>query len=671
MANAHSPTKKIQRLRSQIQHHNRLYYLDATPDISDREYDGLLKELEDLEAQHPEHITPDSPTQRVGGETIDGFQSVKHSVPMMSLTNTYSREELVEFDDRVNKLLEGRPYTYLLEPKIDGVAISLRYEEGVLALGTTRGDGATGDDITANLKTIRSIPLRLNAAPPPAVVEVRGEVYMAKEGFAGLNEARQEAGLDTFANPRNSTAGSLKLLNPQEVARRPLDAIFYASGELIGFECDTHEAWLQQLKAWGLRSPARTWKGQSIGEILDALDELEQAGHDFEFEMDGGVVKINERPYYDELGATSKSPRWAAAFKFEPEQAATLLMDISVQVGRTGVLTPVAELKPVFVSGTTVSRATLHNQDEIDRLDIRIGDQVLIAKAGEIIPAVVGVTKEARTGKETYFQLPNHCPACGSPTVRREGEVALRCENGLCPAQVTSAIRHFAARGAMDIEGLGESLVSQLVDNSLVKTPADLYGLQLEDVAALERMGEKSARNFLDGVEASKNRDFWRIIFALGIRHVGTQSAQVLEKHYGSIDDLLNASAEDLEDVPDIGPIVAESIHKSLRNAQNRAIIERLRDAGVKMTRTSIQPAAISGGGAAGKTFVLTGTLPTLKRGEAAERIHQAGGTVSSSVSSKTDYVVAGEKAGSKREKAEKLGVKIVNEKQLRELLNS
>jgi len=661
--------KRIQQLCDEIRRHNRLYYADAKSEISDRDFDALLRELQDLEEAFPDLILPESPTQRVGGDPLDGFQSVAHSLPMLSLSNTYNKEELVEFDGRVKKLLGDRPYTYLLEPKIDGVAVTVRYERGLLTLGATRGNGTTGDDITANLKTIRSIPLRLDTQTPPAVAEFRGEVFMSKEGFARLNESRQEAGLDTFANPRNSTSGSLKQLDPREVARRPLDAIFYASGELVGVDCETHESWLALIASWGLRAPVRTWKGKNIESILESLDELEQISHEFEFEMDGGVIKINERPYYDELGATSKSPRWAAAYKFEPEQAETTLLDISIQVGRTGVLTPVAELDPVFVSGTTVGRATLHNQDEIDRKDIRIGDRVIIEKAGEIIPAVVSVIKDARSGSEKAFRLPDDCPVCGARAVRREGEVALRCENSLCPAQVTSAILHFASRGAMDIEGLGESLVAQLVEKELVKTPADLFTLKLDDVASLERMAEKSARNLLDGVNDSKSRDFWRVIFALGIRHVGARSAQILEQHYESIDHLIEAPTDDLEAVPDIGPIVAKSIYESLHNQQNRVIIESLRDAGVNMKRTASPPSASSGGAVAGRTFVLTGTLPTLTRDEAAEMIRRAGGTASSSVSKKTDYLVAGEKAGSKLEKANKLGVTVLDEAALLILL--
>ncbi len=671
MAAKKTPQARAKALREQLDRHNRLYYIEAATEISDQEFDSLLKELEDLEATHPELVTPDSPTQRVGGEPQDGFVSVRHAVPMMSLGNTYNKEELVEFDGRVKKLLGEQEFSYVLEPKIDGVAVSLRYEAGLLVLGATRGDGSAGDDITANLRTIRSIPLRLSGKATPAVVEVRGEVFMSRNGFAALNESRQEAGLEPFANPRNATAGSLKQLDPRIVAERPLDAILYATGELEGIAFTTHAKMLKQLREWGLRAPAVTWESGSIEEILTALDELEQKSHDFDFEIDGGVVKVNERTFYEELGATSKSPRWAAAYKYEPEQAETRLKEITVQVGRTGVLTPVAELEPVFVSGTTVSRATLHNQDEIDRKDIRIGDYVIIEKAGEIIPAVVRVVTEKRKGREKRFTLPDSCPVCGGEVIRLEGEVALRCDNNFCPAQLKSAIRHFAARGAVDIEGLGESLVEQLVDTGLVKTPPDIYLLTVEQVVPLERMAEKSAQNLIEGIEASKDRDFWRILFALGIRHVGARSAQVLEEHYEDIDALFAAEVEDLEDVPDIGPIVAESIVRFLAAESNRSVIAALRDAGVNVKRKSAPKSTTGDGALAGRTFVITGTLPTLKRDEAGELIRKAGGKVSASISKHTDYLLAGEKAGSKLEKAIKLGVEIIDETAFQAMISS
>ena len=474
---------RLAELRGQLSEHNRRYYMEAQPSISDREYDALLKELEELETAHPELITPDSPTQRVGGTPLEGFQSVEHRVPMMSLSNTYNKDELFDFDKRLAKLLDDRPYTYVLEPKIDGVAVSLRYEKGILVLGCTRGDGQKGDDITSNIKTIRSIPLRLVGDGVPDVLEVRGEVYMTKQGFVALNEDRQEQGLPVFANPRNSAAGSLKQLDPKTVAQRPLEAIFYAVGEYEGIDFPTHEDFLEAIKDFGLRVNPCQWSCANITAVIDGLGELEMKRHEFEFEMDGGVIKVNERSLYDELGYTAKSPRWATSYKYEPERAETTLKEITVQVGRTGVLTPVAELEPVVVAGSTVSRATLHNLDEIRRKDIRIGDRVFVEKAGEVIPAVVGVKKEARSGGERVFDMPDTCPVCQTPVTRKEGEVASRCENMQCPAQLKQWIRHFAARGAMDIDGLGDSLVDQLVDAELVSSPADLYRLDLDVVA--------------------------------------------------------------------------------------------------------------------------------------------------------------------------------------------
>jgi len=442
--------QRIEELRADIERHNRLYYVDAKPEITDREYDQLLQSLEELEQEFPELGSSSSPTQRVGGAPLDHFDSVKHAVPMMSLSNTYSKEELVEFDHRIRKLIPEETFSYILEPKIDGVAISLRYENGDLVRAVTRGDGTTGDDVTSNVRTIKSIPLRLSDMMPPAVLEVRGEIYMDTAGFSKLNERRQEAGLEPFANPRNACAGSLKLLDPREVAKRPLDAIFYATGQLDGISFDTHEQMLQSLKNYGLRITPNYWLSEIIEEILERLDELESMRHEFPFEMDGGVIKVNERRLYEDLGFTAKSPRWAVAYKYEPEQAETILHSISIQVGRTGVLTPVAELEPVQLAGTTVKRATLHNEDEIRRKDIRIGDKVIIEKAGEIIPAIVKVLAENRTGTEIGFSMPTACPVCGGEVEKREGEVALRCLNLQCPAQVKNWLAHFASRGAME-----------------------------------------------------------------------------------------------------------------------------------------------------------------------------------------------------------------------------
>lgn len=663
-------THRAEQLRNTLNHHNYLYYVAARPEISDQEYDRLLRELQDLEQAHPDLITPDSPTQRVGGAPLTGFANVRHTVPMMSLDNTYNQAELSEFDARVHKRLGEQPYSYVLEPKIDGVAVSLRYEHGWLQHGLTRGDGQIGDDVTANLRTIRSIPVKLPTRRPPAVLEVRGEVYMTKTGFARLNDERQEEGLDTFANPRNAAAGSLKLLDARLVATRPLDAIFYGLGETQGLEVDLHSELLETLKQFGFRTHPVFWTcPEGLPAVIRRLQELQTRRHDFDFEIDGGVIKLNERRLYNELGATAKAPRWAIAFKYPAEQAETVLEHIDIQVGRTGVLTPVAHLTPVRVAGSTVRRATLHNLDEIRRKDIREGDHVLIEKAGEIIPAVVCVRKEKRTGHEQPFQMPSHCPICGEAVSRREHEVATRCENLQCPAQLKQWLRHFAARGAMDIEGLGPAVIDQLVDRGLVKEPAGLYQLGLQDLETLDRMGEKSAAKLLAAIHASKTRDLWRKIFALGIRHVGQKSAQILAEHFPDFDHLMTADQTSLEAVPDVGPVVAAAIRDFFTRPDRCAGVQRLREQGVTFEAPRQPHTAPGGSRLAGHTFVLTGSLTGMTREEAADAIRQRGGKVSSSVSGKTSYVVAGEHPGSKRTKAETLGVPILSEAQLNEWL--
>ncbi len=659
--------QRIEELRTEIERHNRLYYIDAKPEITDREYDNLLATLEELEQRHPELQSPTSPTQRVGGAPLDHFENVRHSRPMMSLSNTYSKEELVEFDRRIQKLIPEESFTYILEPKIDGVAIALRYENGELVQAVTRGDGTTGDDVTANVRTINSIPLRLSDLMPPAVLEVRGEIYMDTKGFAKLNEQRQEAGQEPFANPRNACAGSLKLLDPREVAKRPLDAIFYATGELDGISFDTHEQMLLTLSSYGLRITPNYWLNDTIQGILDRLDELENMRHAFPFEMDGGVIKVNERNLYEPLGYTAKSPRWAVAYKYEPQQAETTLHAISIQVGRTGVLTPVAELEPVQLAGTTVKRATLHNEDEIRRKDIKVGDRVVIEKAGEIIPAVVKVVTEKRTGAEQDFSMPTACPVCSGEVEKREGEVALRCINLQCPAQVKNWLTHFASRGAMDINGLGESLVEQLVDSGLIKNPAELYSLTKAEVLGLERMGEKSADNLIKGIEESKQRPFERVLFGLGIRHVGKGAAILLANEFKNLDALLASGTGQLESIRDIGPIVARSVADYFKNPDALAVIEQLREAGVNCK----QEEQTGSHELKGLTFVLTGSMESMTRDEAGEKIRARGGKVSSSVSKNTSYLVAGESAGSKLEKAEKLGVTVLTEEQFIALLGS
>lgn len=661
-------SKRASELRNAINRHNHLYYIEARPEISDREYDALYKELESIEKTFPELSSSDSPTQRVGGAPLKEFGQVTHSIPMMSLDNTYSAQELIDFGTRVKKLLDTRRHSFILEPKIDGCAISIRYEKGLMTYACTRGDGKTGDDITGNIKTIRSIPLRLNLKNDiPEILEIRGEVYMNKDGFIKLNAERELAGEEAFANPRNAAAGSLKQLDPSIVAKRPLDAVFYLTGDMKGVEFARHDEMLKYLKAAGLRIAPRFWICKDIQECLDALEELKKLRHSFPFEIDGGVVKVNERDLYQVLGTTAKSPRWAIAYKYEPEQTETRINEITVQVGRTGILTPVAELQPVPLAGSVISRATLHNEDEIKRKDIRIGDTVIIEKAGEVIPAVVQVKTELRTGKEKPFHMPSKCPVCGEPAVRNEGEVAVRCENLQCPAQIKRWIRHFASRGAMDIEGLGDALVEQLVDSDLVKDPSDIYRLEVAQVSALERMAEKSGANLIDAVKASTQRDLWRLIMALGIRHVGSKSAQSLEEHFEDIDRLIGATSEELQKVHDIGEVVGKSITAFFKEDRNLKIIERLKAAGVNTKRLSTQSSGQ--GKLSGKSFVLTGGLTSMTREEAEEKIRRLGGKASSSVSAKTSFLIAGTDPGSKYQKAQKLGVQIIDETQFLKMI--
>ncbi len=663
--------QRIADLRGELETHNHLYYVLAQPRISDREYDALYRELEDLEQRFPDLVTPQSPTQRVGGTPLAEFGSVRHSQPMMSLANTYDPAELAEFDQRLRRLLPAGGFTYVLEPKIDGLAVALRYENGVLALGSTRGDGRVGDDITANLKTIRSIPLRLRGDRPPAVLEVRGEVFMPRAGFARLNREREAAGAEPFANPRNAAAGSLKLLDPRLVAARPLDALFYAVGDTAGWEPATHLDLLDGLAAFGLPPPPRRWACPDLAAVLRGLDELKNLRRGFPFDTDGGVIKVNERGLYARLGATAKSPRWAVAYKYEPERAETRLLAITVQVGRTGVLTPVAELEPVALAGSTISRATLHNADEVQRKDIRVGDHVFVEKAGDVIPAVTGVNLARRTGAEQEFRMPAQCPVCQGPVKRRRpDEAAWRCENLQCPAQLKCWLCHFAARSAMDIEGLGEALVEQLVDRGLVKSPVDLYTLARDPLAGLDRMGDKSADNLLAGIAASKQRDLGRLLNALGIPHVGVRSAQVLADHFGSMAALLAAGPADLERVPDVGEIVAHSIHAFFQRPAMRELVAALEVAGVAMTQPPPDRPA-TGGPLAGKTLVLTGALAGFTREQAAAAIAARGGRVTASVSKKTSYVVAGADPGSKLKNARDLGVTILDEAQFAALLNS
>jgi len=669
----------------EIRHHDHAYYVLAQPSISDQEYDRLYHQLLDLEKAFPELITPDSPSQRVGGQPLKAFKPVQHVTPMLSLDNTYSQEELREFVNRVQRLLPNEKLDWMVEPKVDGVAINLRYEKGVFTCGATRGDGTTGDDITTNLRTIRSIPSRLRVVDGkdsklpkavPDLMEVRGEVYLTKTGFEKLNAERKAAGEETFANPRNAAAGSLKQLDPRIVAKRPRDIILYGLGHVEGIagQPKAHSEVLDWLKALGFKTPERTWHCDSADALVEAIDKLDQVRRKFTYETDGAVVKLNSFVQRERVGFTSKAPRWAIAYKYAAEQAETKLKSVTVQVGRTGALTPVAELEPVFLAGSTISRATLHNEDYIRQKDIRIGDTVTIEKAGEVIPAVVDVVLTKRVGKEVPFRFPTQCPECGSKVARGpgagqgdEGSV-WRCVNPDCPAQVRGRLEHWCSRGAMDIEGGGEVLVRQLVSSGLVRDVADLYSLKLDEVSGLERMGAKSARNFIDGVQASRTRDMWRVLYGLGILHVGAGVAKALGRSFAILDDVFASSVDQLTACEDVGEVIANSVVQWHGDDRNRKLIERLRKAGVNFKSELYKPKAAAGP-LAGKTFVLTGTLPNLKREEAAAKIEALGGKISGSVSKKTDYVVAGEEAGSKLDKAQKLGVKIIDEKEFLKLV--
>jgi DNA ligase (NAD+) len=657
--------RRAAELRDQIIEHNRRYYEEAAPTISDREYDRLYRELVELETDCPDLALPTSPTRRVGGQPLKEFRQVAHRAPMLSLDNTYSEEEVADFYQRISRLLPNESIPVVVEPKVDGVAVSLLYENGRLRHAATRGDGIVGDDITQNIRTIRSVPELLRAAAPK-LIEVRGEVYMDKRGFEKLNKERKQADLPVFANPRNAAAGSLKQLDSKIVAQRPLGMVCYGTGVVQGLDVSLHSKIFAILKRLGLPATEKWWVARSVDEILAAIRELGSVRRNFAYQTDGAVVKVDGLSQRERLGFTAKSPRWAIAYKYEAERVETRLLDISVQVGRTGTLTPVASLEPVFVSGSTVARATLHNEEEIKRKDIRIGDVVVIEKAGEVIPAVVEVKTSARTGREKKFRMPATCPVCGGKVVREEGQVALRCVNSGCPAQLKRRIEHFASRGAMDIEGLGEMMVEQLVTTGLVRDVSDIYGLTAEKLAGLERVGEKSISNLLAAINASKMRPLWRLIFALGILHVGVSAARALADHFGNLDNLVTATVEELQRISDVGVIVAASIRQFFQEARNRKLIGELKEHGLRpRTEPKKEP---SDSAIAGSTWVITGTL-SQPREEIAEMIIARGGKVSGSVSKKTKFLLAGEAAGSKLEKATQLGVRVVDEKEFRKLI--
>ena len=659
-------------LRRQIAHHDRLYYEQAKPEITDREYDALYRELTELERAHPKLLTPDSPTQRVGGRPQGAFQQVSHLVPMQSLDNTYSEEEIEAFVTRLHRLLPDEAIPLTIEPKVDGVAIALLYEKGRLVRAATRGDGTMGDEVTRNIRTITTIPATLSG-DFPSVLEVRGEVYLPKETFVRINAERDELGLPVFANPRNTAAGSLKQLDSNSVAERGLAAVFYGFGafEPEGNLPATQQEFFQSLRLWGLPINPKLWTAMTATEVMTAIRELGAIRHGFAFETDGAVIKVDQIALHARLGSTSKAPRWAIAYKYEPEQTRTRLLDITIQVGRSGVLTPVAELEPVFVAGSTVARATLHNEEEIARKDLRIGDWVLVEKAGDVIPAVAKVLTGERDGTERPFVMPSHCPVCGAAVTRTEGEVAARCENSAaCPAQVRRRIEYFASRNAMDIAGLGEAVVTQLAEAGFLHDVSDLYSLTAEQLLPLERMGEKSVENLLAAITASKKQTLWRLLAGLGIAHVGVTAARTLASSFGTLERLASVSIEELCAVEEIGEIMAAAIYAWFRDAKALSLIEKLRAAGLNFGIRDPQGTTLTAEGKLrGTIWVLTGTL-SISREEAAEMIRMQGGRVSGSVSTKTTYLLAGEEAGSKLDKAQKLGVTILSEEAFRQLLS-
>ncbi len=660
--------KLAEKLRQEINEHNYRYHVLDDPQISDAEFDDLMRRLRQLEEKFPEIVTPDSPTQRVGGQVKAGFDTVVHRVLMLSLDNAENIADLRDFTRRAKNLAAGAELEFVIELKVDGLAVSLQYERGLLVRGATRGDGNVGEDITHNLRTVKSIPLRLRR---PVTVEVRGEVYMPREAFLKLNEERKRTGQPLFANPRNAAAGSLRQLDPRVAAERRLEMITYALGYSPELVFATHYEALLALKDLGLRINPYLKITKSLDEVIAYCESWRERRYDLPFDIDGLVIKINSLELQERLGTTAKSPRWAIAYKFPAEQAETRVLGITVQVGRIGTLTPIAELEPVRLAGTVVKRASLHNEDILLAKDVRVGDHVIVQKAGDIIPEVVEVVKSKRTGNEEKFSMPESCPACGSTVRRLAGEVALRCFNPSCPAQVLERIIHFASRDAMDIEGLGEATARQLLEAGLIRDAADIYSLagRRDELLQLERQGEKSVDNLILAIEKSKQQPLWRLLYALGIRYVGARTAKILAGHFGSLDRILAADSAELEEVPEIGPKIAESIAEFAALEESRDLLARLRSAGLNFT------AAEKADGREqllrGKTFVLTGTLPNYTREEATILIEEAGGKVTGSVSKKTDFVLAGEKAGSKLEKARNLGIPVLSEADLLKMLSA
>ncbi len=676
--------KRIEGLREEIRRHDYLYYVKAKPVISDQEYDKLFAELKELEDEHPDLVTPDSPTQRVGGAPIEGFRQVAHAIPMMSVDNTYNPEQLREFDERVRKGLGGEAYRYLVDPKIDGVAVSLIYEKGLLAAAVTRGDGRTGDDITHNVRTIRSAPLRLHGRGVPDMLDVRGEIVWPTGDFQKFNEKLQKEGREPFANPRNAAAGTLKQKDPKDVVGRGLQFIAHGIGRVEPLRVETANELFEQLREWGVPT-AKSEAADSIEQIIERLPEWDERRHGLPYETDGLVIKIDRLDQRDVLGSTSRHPRWCIAYKFAPEQAESLVNDIDYQVGKLGTITPRAVLSPVLLSGTTVRHATLHNFDQVDRLDVRVGDTVIVEKAGEIIPQVVRVLKEKRPKSSKAVTRPTECPECGGEVEQDEGGVYLRCINPACPAQLKERLTHFAGRHQMDIEGLGEVMVSKMVDKGWLKSFADIYALleREDELAQVEieqerktddgvkttivQFGQKRAVKLIEGIERSKSQPLARLLAALNIRHVGEATAELLADHFGEMSALMEASEESLQEIEGVGPELAYSIHHFFHSDVGRKTIDRLKRAGVNMSQPRSEKA--SGGLFAGKTVVVTGTLESMGRTEVQNLIKQLGGKVSGSVSKKTDFVVYGDSPGSKLDKAKELGVQTLDESEFLKLI--
>ncbi len=666
MENLETIRAKIEKLREEIMYHNYRYYALDSPVISDQEYDALFRELQELEKKYPQFVTPDSPTQKVGFPPLEEFKPFEHRIPMLSLENAFTEEEVRNFDLRVKKQLGEAPYSYVVEPKMDGVAVEVTYENGILVGAGTRGDGRVGEDVTPNVKTIRSVPLKLvafeGAPPPPRLIDIRGEVYMEKEDFEKLNKEQERRGLQTFANPRNAAAGSLRQLDSSVTASRPLKVFFYGVGYVEGFSFHSHWEALDTLRKWGLPVNSLRKLCRDIKEAIEYYHYLEALRSELPYEIDGVVIKVNELEHQRKLGEKTRSPRWAIAFKFSAHKAVTRVIDIKVQVGRTGILTPVAELEPVNVGGVIVRHATLHNYDEVMRKDVRIGDYVIVQRAGDVIPEIVEVIKDKRTGNEETFIMPSKCPSCGSNVVKLPEEVAYRCINQKCPARIKGAIIHFASRSAMDIEGLGEKTVNLLVDKGLVKSIPDIYALKKEDLLKLPGFAELSAKNLINAIEKSKRTTLSRFIYALGIPYVGEYTAGVLAEHFGSLDKIMNASKDELLQIPGVGEKVAEAVIAFFKNPENRQMIEKLLESGFIISQDTRDVESSVADFWQGKTVVFTGALDRFSREEAASIVKGLGARVSNSVSKKTDVVVVGKNPGSKYRKALDLGITIMNE---------